>query len=240
MSSDAHAQAFRALAGFLVVDASVAETLQRISDITLQALPAAEIAGISMLDERGTARTRIYTDELSPEIDEGQYSSGRGPCLEAWRTCTNVIVDDMEEALTGAYPEFAKLAIEHGILSTLSLGLVAANRGLGALNLYARSKYAFTSDDVIVATELASLASVVLANTSAYWEAFDLSQHLNQAIQSRAVIEQAKGMLMAQSPTLDPDGAFELLRHASQRENVKLRDIARRIVERRPIISPDS
>jgi AmiR/NasT family two-component response regulator len=69
---------------------------------------------------------------------------------------------------------------------------------------------------------------------SAYWTAFDLGVHLNEALKTRAVIEQAKGMIMARSPGLTPDEAFDLLRKASQRENVKLRLIAQRIVERRP------
>jgi AmiR/NasT family two-component response regulator len=74
----------------------------------------------------------------------------------------------------------------------------------------------------------------VLANAAAYWSAFELSENLSEAMKSRAVIEQAKGILMAGSPKLDADGAFDLLRRASQRENVKLREIAQRIVDRRP------
>jgi AmiR/NasT family two-component response regulator len=85
-----------------------------------------------------------------------------------------------------------------------------------------------------LAQELTDAASVVLANATAYWQAFDLSEHYNEAMKSRAVIEQAKGMLMARSETLTADDAFELLRSASQRENVKLRHIAQRIVDRQP------
>ena len=77
----------------------------------------------------------------------------------------------------------------------------------------------------------------MLANAVAYWGAYDLSQQLTEAMQSRAVIEHAKGMLMAKSPHLSPDDAFDVLRRAWQRENVKLRAIAQRIVDRRPIVS---
>ena len=75
----------------------------------------------------------------------------------------------------------------------------------------------------------------MLANAAAYWGAAQLGEQLNEAMKSRAVIEQAKGMLMAQSPELSADDAFEVLRKASQRENVKLRDIAQRVVERRSL-----
>jgi AmiR/NasT family two-component response regulator len=79
----------------------------------------------------------------------------------------------------------------------------------------------------------------VLGNVSAYRTAVELSEHLSEAMRSRAVIEQAKGMLMAGTQGLSPDGAFDMLRTASQRENVKLRDIAQRIVDRLPMLAPE-
>ena len=108
------------------------------------------------------------------------------------------------------------------------------SRASGALNLYARTADGFSSDDEALGIELAAAAAIVLANASAYWEASQLSEQLGQAMRSRAVIEQAKGILMARSPQLTADEAFDLLRKASQRENVKLRDIAQRIVDRKP------
>jgi GAF domain-containing protein len=231
MSLDARSEALDALSRFLVTDVTVGDTLHRVAEITLQAMPAAEMAGMSMLDEAGRPTTSIYTDEGSPEIDTGQYVSGKGPCLDAWRTKTTVRIDDMASAAAD-YPEFSALALAHGVLSTLSLPLVAGDTGIGALNLYARRPAGFTAEDEALGGELAAMAAVVLANVSAYWTAFDLGQHLGQAMQSRSVIEQAKGWLMAETPGLDADGAFELLKRASQRENRKLRDIAQRIVER--------
>jgi transcriptional regulator with GAF, ATPase, and Fis domain len=136
------------------------------------------------------------------------------------------------------YPEFSKLALAHGVQSTLSLPLVAGEQGIGALNLYANRPDSFSDDDEQIGMELATTAAVVLANASAYWTTFELSQNLSEAMKSRAVIEQAKGMLMARSETLSPDDAFDLLRKASQRENVKLRDIAQRIVNRQPTSLP--
>ena len=80
----------------------------------------------------------------------------------------------------------------------------------------------------------------MLANVAAYWEALKLGEQLSQSIKSRAVIEQAKGMLMGARRTMSADEAFELLRAASQRENVKLRDIAQRIVDRRSAAPGDT
>ncbi len=131
------------------------------------------------------------------------------------------------------YPEFARAARAHGVGSVLSLPLVAGDVGLGALNLYAPAGMAFSTEDEAVGLELAAAAAIVLANASAYWGASLLGEQLTEAMRSRAVIEQAKGMLMARSPELSPDDAFDLLRRASQRENVKLREIAQRIVDRK-------
>ena len=239
MSSDASSQALRALSQFLISETSMGDTLLKVSEITMEALPAAEMAGISVLGEEGEPKTAIFTDEESPEMDTAQYQSGKGPCLDAWRFGRVVRIDDMVKAEED-YADFASAAKAHGVESTLSLPLMAGGHGVGALNLYARTPAGFTEEDEVVGMDLAAAAAIVLANASAYWEASQLSEQLAQAMKSRAVIEQAKGILMARSPHLGPDEAFDLLRRASQRENVKLREIAQRIVDRKGASSADA
>ena len=234
MSADPRGDALSALSQFLVSTSSVGDTLQRVAEITTQALPAAKMAGISMLSEKGKPTTTIFTDEESPQIDASQYESGRGPCLDAWRQQRVVRIDDMALAAS-EYPEFSATAQEHGVQSTLSLPLFADRAGVGALNLYAATTEGFSVEDEETGTDLAAAASNVLANASAYWEARNLGEQLIEAMKSRAEIEQAKGILMAQSPGITADDAFDLLRRASQRENMKLREVARRIVDRRSL-----
>ena len=233
MLSDAQAQALRALSKFLVAKTPMGDTLLDVSRITVEALPGAEMAGISLLGEDGRPTTGVFTDDQAPDIDTAQYESGRGPCLDSWRQGKVIRLDDVETA-AGAYPEFAKAAQAHGVKSTLSLPLLAGDERLGALNLYARVVDGFTSDDEALGTDLAAAAAIVLANASAFLAASELSDQLGQAMRSRAVIEQAKGVLMARSPKMTADEAFDVLRKASQRENLKVRDIAQRIVERKP------
>ena len=233
MLSDAQAQALRALSNFLVAKTSMGDTLLNVSQITVDALPAAEMAGISLLGEDGRPTTGVFTDEEAPDIDAAQYESGRGPCLDSWRQGKVIRLDEVQRA-ADAYPEFAKVAQAHGVLSTLSLPLRAGDERLGALNLYARTAAGFTSDDEALGTDLAAAAAIVLANASAFWAASELSDQLGQAMRSRAVIEQAKGVLMARSPKMTADEAFDVLRKASQRENLKVRDIAQRVVDRKP------
>ena len=164
-----------------------------------------------------------------PEIDQAQYEVGEGPCLEAWRTKGPVMIESTVEE--GPWPEFRRTAADHGVLSTLSLPLVAGEVSLGALNFYAPERSAFAPHDVEGASTFATQAAVVLANAQGYWDAYDYGQRLSVAMETRGVIDQAKGILMAQS-AVDSAEAFELLRHASQRENRKLRDIATEIVQR--------
>ena len=235
MSEEVAAKAMEVLSRFLVADTSLGDTLTRVAELTVGAVPAAAFVGIAMLDETARVTTAIFTDEQAPQIDRAQYDEGRGPCLDAWREQRTVRLDDIATDGVTAYPAFSQACLDHGIHSTLSLPLIASDRGVGALNLYAEDATAFSADDEQVGAELATAASVVLANAAAYWGAYDLSHQMTEAMQSRAVIEQAKGMLMAQSSGLTSDEAFQLLARASQRENVKLREIAQRIVDRRPL-----
>jgi transcriptional regulator with GAF, ATPase, and Fis domain len=239
MAVDPRAKALSALARFQVADGTVGDTLNRIAEITLEAMPSASIVGMTMLGDDEQPTTAIYTNPESPEIDAAQYREGKGPCLDAWRTKRVFRVDRVEEC-ADEYPAFAAACKEHGVLSTLSLPMISGDVAVGAMNLYADVPEGFSEDDEAMGVDLAGAAGSVLANVSAYWTAFDLSQQLNEAMKTRAVIEQAKGMIMARSPGMTADDAFDLLRTASQRENVKLRLIAQRIVDRRPPPSAES
>ena len=238
MSEEVAAEAMEVLSRFLVADTSLGDTLDRVAALTVGAVPAAAFVGIALLDEEQRVTTAVFTDEQAAQIDQAQYDEGRGPCLDAWREKRIVRLDDVAVDGMAAYPAFSQACLDHGIHSTLSLPLIASDRGVGALNLYAEGATAFSADDEQVGGDLATAASVVLANAAAYWGAYDLSQQMSEAMQSRAVIEQAKGMLMAQSSGLTSDEAFQLLSRASQRENVKLRDIAQRIVDRKVVPPP--
>jgi GAF domain-containing protein len=215
-----------ALTQFYVGDGDLADTLERVAHITVEAVEPAELCGITMLVE-GRPRTAIFTDEASPEIDQAQYDSGDGPCLQAFDTMQ--VVDLPSTTEPGPWPEFRRVAADHGIHSTLSLPLVVGNAPVGAMNLYAKRPRAFDDTARDTAVQFSAQAAIVLANAQAYWDAQDLSAGLSEAMEHRAVIEQAKGILMG-SQGCDADAAFRLLVRASQRENVKLREVARRLV----------
>lgn len=226
--SDALRDGIAALSGFFVGDGALVDTLQRVAELTATVVPPAAMTGITMLVD-GRPATAVFTDPTAPEIDQAQYESGSGPCLDAFRERDVKRIRDTTDE--DRWPAFAKAAAEHGILSTLSLPLVAWDRGIGALNLYATETAAFGEADERTATAFSQQAAIALGNAQAYWDACNLSENLTQAMRSRATIEQAKGIIMANSG-VNADAAFEMLRQASQRTNRKLRDIATEIVRR--------
>jgi GAF domain-containing protein len=229
-------QSIAALSGFFVGEGTLGETLTRVSDLACESIEAADLAGITMLVE-GRARTAVFTDATSPEIDAAQYETGVGPCLDAFRHQKIYRVEST--AADARWPAFSAAAAKQGVRSTLSLPLVAQSEGVGALNLYSRDGI-FTADDEEVGSVFAAQAAIVLANAKAYWDARHLSEQLSEAMQHRAIIEQAKGVVMAGGGR-NADEAFQVLVRASQRENRKLRDIAAQIVEQaqqRPRPSP--
>ena len=226
MSESPLSESLSTLSRFFVGDRTLEETLLRVSELTIDAVPSASLVGITLLVE-GRQRTAVFTDQAAPEIDQAQYDTGEGPCLDAFREQQVFAVDSMKE--DGPWPAFRAAALAHGVHSSLSLPLVVDKVSVGAMNLYAHEPHSFRPGDRDTGAVFASQAAIVLANAQAYWDAYSLSERLGEAMKSRAVIEQAKGMLMG-AQGCDEEQAFALLVQASQRENVKLRDIARRIV----------
>lgn len=225
--SHALSSSLDALAGFVAGDQSLRDTLQSVAELGVEAVDGADLTGITLLaDDRPT--TAVFTDPTSPEIDSVQYETGSGPCLDASREQRSFRIDSTVE--DRRWVEFCRAAADKGIYSLMSLPLAANGRPIGALNFYSRTKAAFSDEHEEVGQLFARQASVALANAAAYWGATDLAHQLEDALESRAVIDQAKGIIMA-AKGCTADEAFDVLRRASQRENTKLRLIAARIVE---------
>ena len=129
------------------------------------------------------------------------------------------------------WPEFSAAALEAGIRSTLSLPLVVGGDGLGALNIYCHEPSGFSPADEVLGASFASYASVALANARMYWRAQRLAAQLEEAMSSRGVIEQAKGIIIARQGC-SADEAFQALVTVSQRTHVKLHDVAGDLVEK--------
>lgn len=191
------------------------------------AIGAADAASITLL-QTSSFETRHATSDDAREVDAVQYASGHGPCISAAQENARHNVSLAETA--PRWPEFAAAATERGFRGVLSTPLVAGERRLGSLNLYSRSVEEFPPVAVEAARVLAHQAAVVLANAVAYATSSVLNDQLREALASRDVIGQAKGILMARE-RCTPDEAFDILRRGSQRTNHKLREVAQHLVD---------
>jgi GAF domain-containing protein len=218
---DGFVESLRALSGLMVDEESLDHTLQRVVTLACISLSGCDMASVTLED--GRTRTAACTDKIALAMDESQYAADAGPCLQAARTGS--VIDLPAIAEDQRWPAFAAAANEHGVVSSLSLPLIHRGQPRGAFNLYARTPQAFTADDRAHGTLFARQAAVAIANAEVYWRTYDLTQNLQAALHNRDLIGQAKGILMARHGITAED-AFDELRRASQRRNVKLHDIA--------------
>ena len=207
---------------------TVEQSLERLVVTCRDAISAAVDASVTMRSEKGPT-TAAATSERALRIDQWEYEHERGPCIDAMRDGREHYLADA--AAAEAYDGFAAVVREAGVESVLGVPLVVGGEVLGALNVYAGEPRAFDDDTSrTLARHVAAQAATTVHNLRVYDASRTLARQLEQALESRAVIEQAKGVLMAQRDC-GADEAFDMLRRASQRENVKLRDVAQRIVD---------
>jgi hypothetical protein len=217
------------LARTLTENESVRDTLESILALALRSIPACHAASVTVLDDKEQPSTIAATDEQTRELDRRQYVLQDGPCLDAAR---RQVVNrwGLKEA-EQRWPEFTSLAKEMGLRSYLSAGLGLAGRRLGALNLSSHDEDGFTQLDEDLISLFTVPASAAIVVVGRYAEARDLAAQLELALRSRAVIDQAIGIVMAES-RCDADQAFATLSRASNNRNMKLRDLAAEIVQR--------
>jgi transcriptional regulator with GAF, ATPase, and Fis domain len=204
------------------------QLLQQFVEIAHQAIDGADSSGVT-IDMGGRTYTAVHTDERTLEVDRRQYDADEGPCLHAARTGTVVRTD--AETARDAWPEFAAAAREEGIRSFLAAPLFANEQAIGSFNLYGRASAAFDRLDAEILDLLTTSVSRALADFARFQSANRIAETIQRALENRAPIEQAKGMLMALHQ-IDADAAFDMLRRESQAKNVKLHVIAQELVER--------
>lgn len=178
--------------------------------VTVQATPGSRMLGAT-------------SDEFARRMDEIQYQVDDGPCLTALREDVTVVVADI--AADRRWPDFSRRGRAAGAGSSLSVPLRLQGRAIGALNLYAREPQALSDEDRERAGRFADQAAGAVALAIRLADREERSRHLEVALTSRSTIDQALGILMGQR-RIPSTEAFDVLRRWSQRENVKLRDIA--------------
>ena len=197
--------------------------MQQIVDIVVASIEGCTFAGVSAM-RNGRPVSPVVSEPQVLAIDELQYTLDVGPCLQAMRgSDVMVLVPDL--ANDDRFQPFGTQAAEEGCRAVLAHRLYVDSQSLGSLNLYSDSVDGFSDEDGRRATVLAALASLAL---HAMLLALD-HEGLREAVVSRDVIGQAKGIIMLRDG-IDADQAFAELQRISQIRNVKLRDIAGEIV----------
>jgi GAF domain-containing protein len=207
-------------------DQSMESVLRTVTDLAKETLPGNPEVSISLL-ANGKPSTAVSTGQLAMDLDETQYGRGHGPCLHA--ASTGELTEISDARTDPRWPEYAAVAWERGSGSSLSVPLPIQEGLAGAMNVYARDPYAFDDEAREAARMFAPYAAVAVANVHAYRNARDMAQNLQVALESRAVIDQAKGILMERHQ-LTADQAFQAMAAVSMRANRKLRDIAEQLV----------
>ncbi len=216
------ADAFADMARALLAEGDVQHTLQKICDLAVETIDGCDHAGISFLKGR-KVDTPAASDDVPRKVDAIQYEVSEGPCLDAIREHEVFQTGDLGSERR--WPHFAARAQrETGITSMLCFRLFVEGDTLGALNLHSKAANAFGEESRTVGLVFAAHAAVALSSAMHH-------EQMEEALQSRDLIGQAKGILMAREG-ITADQAFDMLRRASQRLNVKLRDVAGGIIER--------
>lgn len=219
-------EAFRQLSGLLLEEQTRTSALDQVVHLAVATIPRCDECGISVRT-RGGVFTTAGTGDVEA-LDAHQYAADEGPCLDALNHGQSYRLSLRENG--SRWPNFVTAMVDSGMEAMLAVPLTVRERTLGALNMYSRTPSPFSAEDFSVAELYAGQAAVALANLETHEVAVELAAQLRRALDSRATIEQAKGILMA-SRGLTAEQAFETLVAASQRENRKLRDIAVTVVE---------
>lgn len=225
-STNEYLAALTELAGVALVHESVEEAQIAICRIAARVVPGGEAA--SLTTQRDGVPTAIGSDAWARSLDELQYVEHEGPCFDALRTGNSFRIDDFASEVR--WPAYAPRAVGAGARSAMSIPASADGKVIGALNVYSREARAFDAEAVSVGQILAGHAGLAAQVTSALYGHRRLAEQLREAMQHRAVIEQAKGMIMLRD-RCDADTAFNTLVTASQKSNTKLRLVSQLVVD---------
>jgi GAF domain-containing protein len=220
-------QLLRDLSRIVLPDRSLDDVLREVLGLATRTIPEAEATSLTLVRDDG-AVTAAHVGEVAVQVDLLQYELGSGPCLDASRGGVVVRVDDLAEDTR--FGRVGPRAAELGVRSCLAVPLPYQGTSIGALSAYSARPAAFSSPDALrIGTEVAEALAVAVLNADSHAQLDSQAHNLSVAMHSRAVIEQAKGVLMAQRH-VRPDQAFEILRAASQRSNRKVREVAAAVV----------
>jgi ANTAR domain len=202
--------------------------MQQVAGLARQIVPGADEVSITVID-RGQRVTVWFAGDLATVLDERQFPAGRGPCVDAAGTGHTITIDDTAD--DRLYPEFSRQAHQHGIRHVLAVAMPDPQGTRAALGIYGNGDAGpFTPETFDIAARFTEHATVTVANAALYTDALEEIAQMKTAMASRAVIEQAKGMIM-RDHRCDAAEAFTLLVDLSTRTNRTVHDVAESLTD---------
>ncbi len=220
--------AFVAMAGSLVAGEDVTDLLATLASECARLLDVKH-AGLLLADRRGTLHVVAASSERAADLEAFQAQRGQGPCHDAYSEGRPVLVPDVAAA-TDRWPAFVPVALSQGVASVHAVPLRLRDRVLGALGLFGSSPGELNPQDLRLAQGLADVATIALVQERLVADQEAVNEQLQTALDSRVVLEQAKGVLAQRG--LDMEQAYAVLRQYARDHNLKIADVARALVQR--------
>ncbi len=227
MDADLLSDTFVELADTMVADFDVIDFLHRLTDRSVTLLSASAV-GVMLADPRGELRVAASSNDAAGLLDLFQIQNQEGPCLDCFRTGQPVTATDLA-APSQRWPQFAAAAAEYGFRTVQALPMRLRDQVIGALNLFRALPGPFDPADLRLGQALADVATIGLLHERNVRRSDVLAEQLQGALNSRVMIEQAKGKL-AERLGINMDQAFTVLRDYARNSNQKLTDVARSFV----------
>jgi transcriptional regulator with GAF, ATPase, and Fis domain len=228
MSERLVAEAFVELADTLVDDFDVVDFLHQVTVRCAQVL-GVSAAGVLLTDQRGALQVVAASTEQTRLLELLQLQTDQGPCPECFHTGRRIAVPDLSAA-PSRWPRFAAEARRIGFASVYAMPMRLRTDIIGALNLFGTKPGALDEDTIRLGQALADVATIGILQARAIRHSETLAEQLQTALNSRVIIEQAKGVI-AERRHLDMDQSFTLLRGTARTNNRRLSDLARAVVD---------
>jgi GAF domain-containing protein len=216
------------LADSLVEDFDVIDVLTVLSDRCVEVLDV-DSAGVMLVAPSGALQLVASSSETMRDLELFELQANEGPCVDCF--VSGIPVTDLELSEVGEHwPRFAQRAMNEGFHSVLALPMHVRERTVGALNMFRTGNGPLPADDVHAAQALADVATIAIVQHQSLLDASTLNSQLNEALNSRIIVEQAKGKV-SEAANLDMDCSFQRLRNHARRHNMRLTDLSRHIAE---------
>ena len=220
------ARALVELADSLVEDFDVVDLLTLLADRCVEVVDAAA-AGLMLASADGELRVIASSSDAMRVLEVFEAQADEGPCIDCYRSGKPVVNHKLDEK-DSRWPRFAPKAVEAGFRSAHALPMRLRGRSIGALNLFRVDEGVMDAADVVAAQALADVATITILQHRAARDAQILNEQLTQALNTRIVIEQAKGVV-AERAELDMEQAFTRLRRYARNHNLRLTDVAQAV-----------